>query len=163
MSMLTGPVYNSPGTPGPQKFYSPETVGDSTGVSNADSNRGSVGGQRSQNSNGNSNGQDAELDGDSQQIYQLHGESVPPPDGGAPTYHELPGTEVRKTTSGRVVSAMEASPSSREEGEEDSPYVSTLGSMGWQGDRGDASSDLVSPTTPVHHENRTSLASHLPD
>ncbi|XXH03417.1 hypothetical protein Hte_009819 [Hypoxylon texense] len=160
MSMLTGPVHNAPATPGPQKFYSPETVGDSTGVSNADSNRGSAAGRHSPSSNG----QDAELDGNSPQIYQLHGESVPPPDGGeAPTYHELPGTEVRKTTSGRVVSAMEASPSSRGEGEEDSPYVSTLGSMGWQGERGDASSDLVSPTTPVHRENRASLASHLPD
>ncbi|KAI1763585.1 acid protease [Hypoxylon sp. FL1150] len=158
MSVLNGPVYNAPLTPGPPKFYSPETVGDSTGVSNADSHRGSVAGQHSVNTN------DAELDGESPQIHQLHGESATPQTTNeAAVYHELPGTEVRKTTSGRVVSAMEASPSLNREGSEDSPYVSTLGSLGWPGDRGDASSDLVSPTTPVHHRKRSSIASNMVD
>lgn len=155
MSVLNGPVHNAPPTP---KFYSPETVGGSTGVSNVDSNQGSTAGRHSENTN------DAELDGDSPQIYQLHGESVPPQtDNKAAVYHELPGTEVRKTASGRVVSAMEASPSTNREGSEDSPYVSTLGSMGWPSDRGDASSDLVSPTTPVHRGKRGSIASNMAD
>ncbi|KAI1773345.1 acid protease [Hypoxylon cercidicola] len=162
VAVLNGPLHNASGTPGPPKFYSPETVGGSTGISNTDSNGGSVVGHYSEVLDG----RDAELDGNTQQIYQLHGESLPQPDGEAPTYHELPGTEIRKTASGRVVSAMGLTPSP-EKGEggdsPPSPYVSTLGSLGWPGDRGDASSDLVSPTTPVHHGKRSSIASNMAD
>ncbi|KAI0164421.1 acid protease [Hypoxylon sp. FL1284] len=162
VSVLTGPVHNAPpATPRPPKFYSPETVGDgSTAINSSSSTR-----------HPSTQPPDAadELDGDSQQIYQLHGDSAslrPDAAAAAPAvYHELPGSELRKTTSGRVVSAMMGESPRRAAGEvEDppSPYVSTPGSTGWSGDR-DASSDLVSPTTPVHHGKRSSLAADIKD
>lgn len=169
VAVITGPVHN--GTPAlGTKYYSPESVGTNTNTSNGDSNGGRVTGQSGQSgqSGQNSNGQDThnttdteELDGDAQQIYQLHGESLAPPaNNEAPVYHELGGSPVKKTES-EPVSAVDTTPSPDRRGrseEPPSPYVSTLGTMGWEDERGDASSDLVSPTTPVHHGKRGSLA-----
>lgn len=155
-SVMTGPVHNAPPTPGP-KYYSPETIG--TSPSNAESNGGS-GADRY------SDRPETELDGNSQQVYQLHGESIPPQDRKvAPVYYELGGSEVRKTGSDRV-SPVGTTPSTDQrerDNEPPSPFVSTLGTMGWQDEGGDASSDLVSPTTPVHRGKRGSMATEPSD
>ncbi|KAI1379371.1 acid protease [Hypoxylon crocopeplum] len=162
-SVIAGPVHNAPATPGP-KYYSPETVGTGTGTdrSNGESNGGSVADQRSQDLNGQSThtGPDTELDG--KQIYQLDGDSAPPANTEppiSPIYYELGGSEVKRTGSHLVPTAgTSASPETREgRHETPSPSVSTMGTEGWQEERGDASSDLVSPTTPVRHRMRASL------
>ncbi|KAI0009995.1 acid protease [Xylariaceae sp. FL0662B] len=158
MSVITGPVHNAPPTPA-AKYYSPETVGNSTNESDSKRNGGSVADQNGHDSNSpdtHNTGPDTELDGNSQQIFQLHGDSRPQPHNEAPIYYELGGSEVGRAASDRVSTAgTSSSPDKREKGDEPpSPFVSTLGTLGWQGDRGDASSDLVSPTTPVHSGSR---------
>lgn len=163
MGVITGPVHN--GTPALGiKYYSPESLGTTTHGSNGESNGGRVTGQSGQDSNGRDthNITDTEeLDGDSQQIYQLHGVSMAPPsDNEAPIYHELGGSEVRKLESDPVSSVGTTPSPNKRNGKGDeppSPFVSTLGTVGWGEERGDASSDLVSPTTPVHHRARDSL------
>ncbi|KAI0483276.1 acid protease [Xylariaceae sp. FL0804] len=94
-----------------------------------------------------------ELDANAPQIYQLHGESRPSATTTEPgVVHELAGSEMTRTRSGRVSAVDSLRPVSEQpkpQGSPSSPFVSTLGSAGWQGERGDASSDLVSPSTPV--------------
>ncbi|KAI0389425.1 acid protease [Xylariaceae sp. FL0594] len=108
--------------------------------------------------------------GAEQTAHQLHSESRSQPDenarGPTPVYHELANTEVTRSEHQQqqqqqhhendAVSTLGALPSrstpEREKNGDDhldSPFVSTLGSMGWQDEEGDANSDLVSPTTPV--------------
>ncbi|KAI1076086.1 acid protease [Whalleya microplaca] len=149
VSVITGPVHNAPSTPA-AKYYSPETVGTSNGGSNGGNNGGSITDEHSQNT---------ELDGDIPQIYQLHGESRPPPKSEAPIYYELGGSEVRRTESDRMATVDSPPPRDRtQDGDEaPSPFVSTLGTMGWQDERGDASSNIVSPTTPVRPGERYSV------
>jgi hypothetical protein len=91
-----------------------------------------------------------EMDGATQQIYQLHGESRQP-DTEQQVYHELPGTEVqsREPDEVSVVGTLPSRDDDRLE-EPSSPFVSTLGTTGWQDEPWEASSDLVSPTTPTH-------------
>ncbi|KAF3013310.1 hypothetical protein E8E14_010945 [Neopestalotiopsis sp. 37M] len=93
---------------------------------------------------------DTEMDGTTQQIYQLHGDSTQPASE-EPVYYELPGEEV--TRGSGQVSTVGTLPS-RSGREDDSPMVSTLDTTGWQDERWEASSDLVSPTTPVQHSAR---------
>lgn len=170
-SVITGPVHNAPLTPG-AKYHSPDSIGNTTaaasyGESNAESSNGgrpvNASGQDSNGrvTNATSDPSEPELDGDSQQIYQLHGESRPPPPESdeAPIYHELGGSEVtKKPESDRVYTVGTLPPGARGEigtgDEPPSPYVSTMGTTGWHDDAGDASSDLVSPTTPVLRRNR---------
>ncbi|KAI1336017.1 acid protease [Xylariaceae sp. FL0016] len=147
-AMMTGPVHNAPVTPS-TKYYSPDTIGTGTTVSRNETAAG--------NSNTGSSNANSELDGEAPQIYQLHGDSRPPPPKakGAPVYHELGGNEIGRSKLDQV-STMENTPSAgaREETVPPSPLVSTLDTTG---DRFDASSDLVSPTTPVNHDFRSSL------
>ncbi|KAK7750152.1 hypothetical protein SLS62_007901 [Diatrype stigma] len=176
-SVITGPVHNAPLSPG-AKYHSPDSIGNTTAAASyGESNGGSSNGGIPVNSNSQgSTGRDThttsnpsgpELDGDSQQIYQLHGESRPPPPKAeeAPVYHELGGNEVRKKPESDRVSTVGVLPSSdrgetRAGDEPPSPYVSTMGTAGWHDDAGDASSDLVSPTTPVLHRNHIPSTSY---
>lgn len=147
ISVLEGPVYNAviPDLPHTNqstlqaKFYSPDTVGDSLGGSrNGESSGEGIDRESSADERG------LELDGRDTQIN--------------PVYHELPGSEVWRTELDPVsgVRRVPTSPSRDErnlegdEPSESSPIVSTLGTMGWQDKRRDASEDLVSPITPVH-------------
>ncbi|KAI3321647.1 acid protease [Xylariaceae sp. AK1471] len=172
MAVITGPVYNHNSTR-TGKYYSPDTIGTSTNAGSSVGNRDSPG-QRSGVTNGDSiageNGQ-PELDGeetqveaaairsgeDEPQVHQLDGEPIPPGKESTPVYHELAGKEVTKPEQPDAVSTVGSLPSrvEREEGDDhlDSPFVSTLGSMGWQDERADASSDLVSPTTSIRHQH----------
>ena len=155
-TVMTGPVHNAPAmTPAlATKFYSPSTVGDSTGGSRTESS-GPIGANTHPSQQGSNNSRggtasampdadaDAELDGDSPQIYQLHGVSKVPgednedgPKRKMPVYHELAGTEIPKA---------------------DEDQVSTIGTLDNRDEGVDASSDLVSPTTPVHPGIRASL------
>ncbi|KAI0191942.1 acid protease [Astrocystis sublimbata] len=171
MAVITGPVHNhqSTRTARTGKYFSPDTIGTSTeeGVSsnttgtNGYSNGVSIGGESSQ----------QELDGEATQVSQI---AAPADDNGegsraqsiqqeeaklkeretSPVYHELGGTGISKRGSEAVSSMSGLEPHvgrEREEGADhlDSPFVSTLGSAGWQDKRGDQ--DLVSPTTPVRH------------
>ena len=160
-AVMAGPVHNAPPTPGAgAKFYSPEAVGTSGSNSHSHSNAGSsvpiVGDRQQASSQGSSSrgasarpaGVDAELDGDAPQIYQLHGVSKWPAEnveekegartgrGRRPVYHELAGTEVGAPRA------------------DDSDQVSTVGTLEGPDERVDASSDLVSPATPVHPGTR---------
>ena len=157
-AVMTGPVHNAPPPGGASKFYSPETVGTRSGTGGSNSNTGSSvpivassSSQQQSSSQGSSvqpqpqpsKDVDAELDGDAPQIYQLHGVSKWPNEGGVrvsgktkgpPVYHELADTEVGVAA--------------RTDDYSDQDQVSTVGTLD---NPVDASSDLVSPTTPVHH------------
>ncbi|KAI8948662.1 aspartic peptidase domain-containing protein [Xylaria longipes] len=165
MAVITGPVHNHH-SQRTGKFFSPDTVGTSTDTGGSEENRGTNGGSNTGESiAGESNQQ--ELDGQETQIAQTtatgsdgpqarpsHGETKLPDRGPTPIYYELAGAEVAKAESDAVPGLGGLPPRvEREEGDDhiDSPFVSTLGSSGWQDKRADASSDLVSPTTPVRH------------
>ncbi|KAI0161206.1 acid protease [Xylariaceae sp. FL1272] len=157
MAVITGPVHNLRAEPSTRtgKFYSPETLGTSTGAANseniAESSRGSNGASQQ------------ELDAEETEIQPPteldatdtpEGASVPDK---SPTYHELGGTEIAKTDNDQtstlgVLPTVSPTYNRREPDEAslDSPFVSTLGTMGWQGEEGDRSSDLISPVTPTH-------------
>ncbi|ETS73912.1 hypothetical protein PFICI_13778 [Pestalotiopsis fici W106-1] len=93
-----------------------------------------------------------EMDGATQQIYQLHGDSTEPTSE-EPVYYELPGEPATREED--RVSTVGTLPSrSGREDDSSSPMVSTLDTTGWQDDHWEASSDLVSPTTPVQHSAR---------
>ncbi|KAI0439629.1 acid protease [Xylaria telfairii] len=164
MTVITGPVHNHH-SQRTGKYFSPETVGTSTDAGSSEDNRGTNGcSNNGESIAGESSHQ--ELDGqDTQvvlnvatggsQVRLSHGETRSPDRDSAPIYHELGGTEVAKVDSDAVSSLGELPPCvEREDGDDhlDSPFVSTLGSSGWQDKRGDVSSDLVSPTTPVRHK-----------
>ncbi|OTB00872.1 hypothetical protein M426DRAFT_323986 [Hypoxylon sp. CI-4A] len=155
-SVIAGPVHNAPLTPGP-KFYSPETVGDSTNESNVDSHNGSNGGKYGDSTH---TGPEAELDGDSQQIYQLQGESRPHHDDEAPVYHELGGSEIKRIEPRKESGTDNVSaPGDSENGGDSfrSPMDGhIIGTMEWQDARG-PSSDQVSPITPVQQRIRDSV------
>lgn len=162
MAVITGPVHNHH-SQRTGKYFSPETVGTSTDADGSEDIRGTNGGS---NNDGSIPGESShqELDGQDTQVAQnvatggsqdrpLHGEMNQLDRDSAPIYYELGGTEVAKMNSDAVSSSGGLPPRvERDEGDGhlDSPFVSTLGSSGWQDKRGDASSDLVSPSTPVH-------------
>lgn len=134
-SVLKGPVHNS----------NPRTAANSPAkVAVASENGQELDGQDTQVR------PDTEMDGASQQIYQLHGDSTAPPSE-EPVYYELPGEAVATANGQHSTVGTLPSRSGRDDG---SPMVSTLDSNGWQDDRWEASSDLVSPTTPVQHSAR---------
>ncbi|KAI1815446.1 acid protease [Poronia punctata] len=159
MDVITGPVYNHASTR-TGKYFSPDTIGTSTEAgtshrvspivtnsgSNGESHRTSVLGE---------NGQ-PELDGEETQVQQIDSQPAREP---TPVLHELAGTEVtRPPLSKEAVSTLGDLPGSkkqvqREEGDDhlDSPFVSTVGSLGWQDD---AASDLVSPVTTTRRGSR---------
>jgi len=170
MDVLRGPVYNHTSTR-TGKYFSPDTVGTSTDAGTSEhvsrvSPIVTIGGSHGESALG--EGGEQELDGEDTQIgpgftrsteeepqvHQLHGESSQPEREPTPIYHELAGKEVTRSEHD-AVSTVGTLPSraDREEGDDhlDSPFVSTLGSMGWQDEGADASSDIVSPTTPVNH------------
>ncbi|KAI1330752.1 aspartic peptidase domain-containing protein [Xylariaceae sp. FL0255] len=137
MAVITGPVHNFRNSPSTRtgKHYSPETLGLNTETEASEHNGGSNNGDSSQ----------QELDAEDTEIHPApegeesrtnQGERMSPASH-RPVYHELAGTEIRN-----------------DDDPDNSPFVSTLGTMGWQGEIGDASSDLVSPSTPVHHDTR---------
>ncbi|KAI0453356.1 aspartic peptidase domain-containing protein, partial [Xylaria acuta] len=165
IAVITGPVHNHH-SQRTGKFYSPDTIGTGTDAGGSEDNRGTIAGSNNGGSiAGQSNqqeldGQDTQVapaaatGGDGSQVHPSHGETKLLNRESTPIYHELGGTEVSKTESDAVSSLGGLPPRvEREEGGDhlDSPFVSTLGSSGWQDKRADASSDLVSPTTPVHH------------
>ncbi|KAH6643379.1 aspartic peptidase domain-containing protein [Truncatella angustata] len=100
-----------------------------------------------------------ELDGNTPQIYQLHGDSsrhiAPKEPAPQQPIYELAASEAGRSGTDRV-STLTTTPSPDEkakagEASPPSPYVSTLGTTGWpEGERWEASSDIVSPTTPIH-------------
>ncbi|KAI1848561.1 hypothetical protein JX266_005420 [Neoarthrinium moseri] len=158
MTVINGPIHNVQPTP-PAKYYSPETVGDSARGSNAEGTSESV-----------SEGHGNELDGHNTEVVpgsavddngprisELHGDSRQPDHHGA-VYHELAGSSVRRREpDGVSMSGTLSSYGERGDIEEPpSPFVSTLGTAGWQDELGNASSALVSPTTPVNREARYS-------
>ncbi|KAI0402494.1 aspartic peptidase domain-containing protein [Xylaria palmicola] len=165
MAVITGPVHNHNSTR-TGKYFSPDTVGSSTDAGGSENNRGSNGGTNNGESIAEENSQ-PELDGHDTQINSIaasgeEGSQAPQPHGDArhpdrepmPIYHELGGTEVTRAKSDAVPNLGGMPPPvEREEGEDhlDSPFVSTLGSAGWQDKRYSTASDLVSPTTPIHH------------
>ncbi|KAI0552412.1 aspartic peptidase domain-containing protein [Xylaria curta] len=163
MAVITGPVHNHP-SQRTGKYYSPDTVGTSTDAAGSEDNRGTLGGSNNGESIAGGSSQQ-ELDGEDTQVAQIaatgddgsqarpsRAEMKQPEREPEPIYHELAGTEVSKPE-------LDAAPNlggllprvEREEGDDhlDSPFVSTLGSTGWQDKRADA--ELVSPTTPVRH------------
>lgn len=165
MAVITGPVHNHHSTR-TGKYYSPETIGTSTDAGGSEDNRDIRGGSTNEAGSTAESGRQ-ELDGqgtevgqtttsgeNESQINQLHGEEEMPSESPAtPVYHELGGKEVAKAESA-VGDNLGGPPLSaeRKQGDDhlDSPFVSTLGSIGWDDRREDGSSDLVSPTTPVH-------------
>ncbi|KAI0411860.1 aspartic peptidase domain-containing protein [Xylaria grammica] len=158
MAVITGPVHNHHSSRRTGKYYSPDTVGTSTDAGGSEDNRNGNG----ESINGESgqqelDGQDTQVEQtttsgeDESQVHQLHGEANGEP---TPIYYELGGKEVAKTNPDAASTLRGLPlPLKREEGDDrlDSPFVSTLGSVGWQDEGEDVSSDLVSPTTPVRH------------
>ncbi|KAK9419014.1 putative Peptidase A1 domain-containing protein [Seiridium unicorne] len=136
-SVLTGPVHNS----------APKSTTDSPVNFASEKASGAHGSEL--------DGEDThvrpnvEMDGTSQQIYQLHGESMQPRSE-TPVYYELAGSEAGRTETDQVSTVGTLPSRDEREGDESppSPFVSTLGTTGWQDERGDA--DLVSPSTPVN-------------
>ncbi|KAH9907027.1 acid protease [Xylariomycetidae sp. FL2044] len=169
-AIIAGPVHNAPPTPGPQKYYSPETVGNGTTLASGSHAGGSGAGSDSERNGGvSSTDPGTEISNDTPR--ELHAVSMQPPERvETPTYHELGGSEVRRTGSGRLAAMRSSSPppplpSQVERGEEpESALVSTMDSSGWRDERGDGASDLVSPTTPTHHGfARASIVTDLTD
>ncbi|KAF2969051.1 hypothetical protein GQX73_g4479 [Xylaria multiplex] len=157
MAVITGPVHNHHSSRRVGKYYSPDTVGTSTDAGYSEGNRENRG------ESNNSNSGEQELDGqdtqieritapnrDESHIHQLQEEAKLPNGEFVPIYYELGGRELTRAGSG-LVSRVK-----RQEGEDhlDSPFVSTLGSVAWQGEGEEASSDLVSPTTPIRHSSQ---------
>ncbi|KAI1266371.1 acid protease [Xylariaceae sp. FL1019] len=154
MDVITGPIHNLRAAPSSRtgKHYSPETLGTSTGAANS---------ERIAESSGGSNGaSQQELDAEETEVQppteldanDAHEEVVVPHK--SPTYHELGGKEIAKPDNDQA-STLGALPThsrgeEESEGTLDSPFVSTLGTTGWQGEEDDRSSDLISPVTPVH-------------
>lgn len=172
MAVITGPVHNHHSTR-TGKYYSPDTIGTSTDAGGSEDNRDFRAVSTNETSSAAESGRQ-ELDGQGTEVgqttttsgeiesqgHQVHGEEEMPSDSQAtPVYHELGGKEIAKAESGVGESSiggnMGGPPLSaeRKQGDDhlDSPFVSTLGSTGWDDRREDGSPDLVSPTTPVHH------------
>jgi hypothetical protein len=174
MDVLRGPVYNHTSTR-TGKYFSPDTVGTSTDAVTSEH----VSRVSPMVTNGGSHGESAlgeggqqELDGKDTQIepaltrsteeepqaHELPSElGQPERREPMPVYHELAGRELTRSEHD-AVSTVGSLPShvGREEGDDhlDSPFVSTLGSMGWQDEGADASSDMVSPATPVNRSSK---------
>ncbi|KAI1116738.1 aspartic peptidase domain-containing protein [Nemania sp. NC0429] len=164
MAVITGPVHNHHSTR-TGKYYSPDTIGTSTDAGGSEVNRDIHGVSTNEASSTAESGRQ-ELDGqgtevvpatisgeNESQMRQAHGEEEMPAESPTPpVYHELGGKEITKPESG-IVGDLGGPPPAveREQGDDhlDSPFVSTLGSIGWDDRREDGSSDLVSPTTPV--------------
>lgn len=90
-----------------------------------------------------------ELDAISQQIAR-------PP---TPVYYELAASDVgtAETDGVSTVGTLPSREARDEEHSPPSPYVSTLGTEGWQGDIGDGSPHMVSPTTPIRRDGRSQI------
>ncbi|KAI0097220.1 aspartic peptidase domain-containing protein [Nemania sp. FL0031] len=163
MDVLTGPVHNHHSIR-TGKYYSPDTVGTSTDAGGSEGNRVSQEGASNDSGNTCESGQH-ELDGRDTEVsqtttsdengsnaHQLRGQSKQSNREPTPIYHELAGREVTKPALS-VVPGMGGLPLRREREERDdhldSAFVSTLGTLGWDDERVDASSNLVSPSTPV--------------
>ncbi|KAI0509651.1 aspartic peptidase domain-containing protein [Xylaria bambusicola] len=158
VAVITGPVHNHHSSRRTGKYYSPDTVGTSTDAGCSEDNRNTNGGSIN---NGSSQ---QELDGhdtevrrtitpseDDTDIHQIGRETEVPNDQPAPVYHELGGKEINKMESDTVSNLGGLPPGIERKGDDhlDSPFVSTLGSAGWQDERADRSSKLVSPITPT--------------
>ncbi|KAI1346661.1 aspartic peptidase domain-containing protein [Xylaria sp. FL0043] len=156
MAVITGPVHNSSRRTG--KYFSPDTVGTSPDVPGSVTT-GGVSGISTNNESG-----QQELDGqevartatpseDGAHVHQVHNAAKVLNEQPAPIYHELAGTEVTRAkpeTRSELGSSPPMGVAKKErDSHVDSPFVSTLGSLGWQEEGGDASSDMVSPNTPV--------------
>ncbi|KAI0967902.1 aspartic peptidase domain-containing protein [Xylaria arbuscula] len=155
MAVITGPVHNHHSSRRAGKYYSPDTVGTSTDAGGSENNRdingSSIGNESAQQE---LDGQDTQVERmttpseDSAHVHHVQSEPKILNDPPQPVYHELGGTEVNKTRPA-AFSNLGSSPlhAVRDEGDDhlDSPFISTLGSLGW---RDEASSDMVSPTTP---------------
>ncbi|KAI8632871.1 acid protease [Xylariaceae sp. FL1651] len=168
MAVITGPVHNHRSTRS-TKYYSPEAVGsspdsgitertgDSNGVSNAVSTVDEQG-EQELDGEGTQIAPTTRPTGETSPVYQLHGDSRAPSSKQAPVYHELGGREIDRTEPDQA-STVGTLPSreERERGDDhlDSPFVSTLGSSGWQNERSDTEPDPVSAVTPVHREGRS--------
>ncbi|KAI1175056.1 acid protease [Nemania sp. FL0916] len=166
MAVITGPVHNHRSQRS-GKYFSPETVGTSTDAANSEDNRGTNGSSNIGDSVAGGSSQQ-ELDGEDTQIEQVgatdaHGVPVAASSPGetklperqqSPVYYELAGKEVSRPESKTASGSSGVVPhTAKEPGDDhlDSPLVSTLSSSGWPDKRADASSALVSPTTPVRH------------
>jgi hypothetical protein len=173
MAVITGPVHNA-SVSRSVKYYSPDAIGTSNETSNEPSNATSTGesnsashgayGAASSLAKGSSiaSDQPQELDAEHTQIkptteldaeaQQIGGPSNQGETLQVPSSHELGGRGVVTTESGHESTVGTTPPRAAgvQDGEEPaSPFVSTLGSTGWPEDMGDASTDLVSPTTPT--------------
>lgn len=75
-----------------------------------------------------------------------------------PVYYELAGSEIgnMETDGVSTIGTLPSRDDRNEQHSPPSPFVSTLGTEGWQGDVGDGS-HLVSPSTPTNHEARSHL------
>lgn len=166
MAVITGPVYNQhssrrTGRTGQTgKYYSPDTVGTSTDAGSSQQDNGTSNAESTV-----AEGGQQELDGQATEVRdtmtssedgafagQSHPATTLPNDQPAPVYHELGGKEISRDRSDTVSELGSLPPHfEREEGDGhlDSPFISTLGSAGWQDERASVSSKLVSPTTPT--------------
>ncbi|KAI0872868.1 aspartic peptidase domain-containing protein [Hypoxylon argillaceum] len=162
MAVITGPVHNHHSTR-TGKHFSPDTIGTSTDAGGSEDNREiNEGVNNDENSQHELDGRDTQVGRtttpgeDASQAQQLHETTNPPGREHSPLYHELAGTEVTKKdlNTAPEVGELSSYNNEREEGEDhlNSPFVSTLGSMRWGEERVDASSDLVSPSTPTTHD-----------
>lgn len=150
MAVMTGPVHNHNSTR-TGKYFSPETLGTSTNAGSSMDNRETLGESNTGESAAAGSSQQ-ELDGESTQIHQLPRDVSPSNREPTPIYHELGGTELTKQEPETASHVGELpAHAERDEGPDhlDSPFVSTLGSTGWEDRREEGSSDLVSPTSPV--------------
>ncbi|KAI0531890.1 aspartic peptidase domain-containing protein [Xylaria digitata] len=163
MAVITGPVHNHHSSRRTGKYYSPDTVGTSTDAGYSEDNRETyVGSNNGDSGEQELDEQDTQIEQiatsnrDESHVHQLHREAKSPNRGLVPIYYELGGRELTRTDLDSVPNSG-ALPSriKRQEGEDhlSSPFVSTLGSVGWQGEGEEASSDLVSPTTPIRHSS----------
>ncbi|KAI0426730.1 aspartic peptidase domain-containing protein [Xylaria sp. FL1042] len=159
MAVITGPVHNHHSSRRTGKYYSPDTVGTSTDAGGSENTGGTNGeltsddsGQQELDGEGTQVGRTATPSEDGAHAHQLHDTKLPLNEQPTPVYHELGGREITNTkpdTRSNLGRLPLRTGKAERDNHLDSPFVSTLGSLGWQDEGEDASSDMVSPNTPV--------------